>query len=131
MASRLKPNNQAKFDLISSVCDTALRIIHNSSFYGSELWPTGGFKANSQGGTDCIGYCVNAFGYELTPKTGRFVIYMCDDYDEERKEDQFGQIKLLLDYAYYNDILFEDEFRGVTVRHDHHWFKFTYTPKAE
>lgn len=119
-----------KANIILHVCDTAMHILHDSDLKLTDLWPGGGFKPierNTIFVTDTIYYTVNAFGIELTPMTGRFVIGV-RDYDEERKNKQFKAISLLLDHAYYNDLYFEDEFRDVTVSHDHHWFKYTYTP---
>ncbi|WP_183567396.1 hypothetical protein [Mucilaginibacter sp. SP1R1] len=129
--NKISPENQAaKRDLIAHVCDTALRIIYESSFNESDHWPISGFKPfeSAYELNDCIGYGVYAYGYELTPKTGRFIIQWWN-YDLDRKTSQLQAIKLLLDQAYYNNLYFEDEFRDVKIEHDHNWFKFTYTPQ--
>ncbi|MBB6131799.1 hypothetical protein [Mucilaginibacter lappiensis] len=113
------------------VGDTAMHILHESAFYGSDLWPVSGFRPNCYGKplVDCISYGVNPYGWEKKPIIGRlgFTVW---NYQQSRVNEQFEQIKLLFDYTYYNDILFENELRRSYIT-DMLWFKFTYTPKAE
>lgn len=114
--------------LISHVCDTAMHILHESAFFDSDIWPASGFRPNSYGQSiqDCISYGLNPYGWERRPMTGR-ISFNVWDYKQTRVDEQFEQIKLSLDCAYLNNVLFEDELTNSYIT-DKLWFKFTYTP---
>lgn len=115
--------------LSTLVGDTAIHILHESYLFNSELWPAGGFMVDGYGGPimDCISYGVNPYGWNQYPIIGRLVLCVWN-YKKSRVDLQFDQIKLILDYTYMNDILFEDDLRNSYIT-DMLYFKFTYTPK--
>lgn len=119
-----------KQNIIHHVCDTAMHILHDSYLSNTNLWPKRGFKAGWGIGCevkDRIYYGANAYGWDQTPAFGSIVFNVWNT-GIKRLDLQHYHIKLILDYAYRNDLLFEDERRkyrdDLQVK-----FKFTYTPK--
>jgi hypothetical protein len=115
-------------NIVNMVCDTTMYILHDSYLYGSNLWPKNGFKVGSGIGTkikDCIYVGVNAYGHDQNPIIGalRFNIW---NTGARRFWKQHHHIKLIMDFAYKNELLFEDQFRTSSL--DCLSFKFTYTP---
>jgi hypothetical protein len=121
-----------KQNIVHHACDTAMHILYNSGLAETNLWPKKGFKAGHGIGCekkDRIYFSANAFGWDKKPVYGRLGFNIWNTpLPRERKQNR--AIRLILDYAYYNDLFFEDEFKSNFIT-DTLWFKFTYTPPTQ
>lgn len=126
IAAQLKREEiQMKRDLVSRVSVAALIILEESYLFGSRLWPKDGFKMGNGLDTnpkECIFMGINAYGIHKDPVIGRLGLHPTT-FNETRKKSQYKHIRHILDYAVYDNILFEDEFRNATW--GHLWFQFT------
>ncbi|MEO6522182.1 MAG: hypothetical protein ABIN91_10925 [Mucilaginibacter sp.] len=116
-------------DIIATVRDTAMHILHDSYLPRTNLWPKNGFKSGHGIGCrikDCVYIGVNAWVLDAPPITGRLYLNIWNT-EEKRREQQAEHIKIILDFAYSNNLYFEDEFKKTSPT-DYLWFKFTYTP---
>ena len=121
-----------KQHLVHHVCHTAMHIIHDSYLPKTNLWPKNGMRVGWGIGCpnkDTIFYGVNVYEWDQTPVKGvlKFNIW---NTRERRSLHQALHIKRILDYAYLNDLYFEDHGRNTRFDTDPS-FIFTYTPTTK
>ncbi|AMR34194.1 hypothetical protein A0256_23440 [Mucilaginibacter sp. PAMC 26640] len=117
-----------KQNLVHHITDTAMHLLHDSYLTHTNLWPKNGIHAGWGIGCskkDRIYIGVNAYGWNQNPIIGRLGINI-GNTGVRRKAAQVKHLEILLDYAYINDVFFEDEFRNVNWFDHPIWFKFTY-----
>lgn len=121
---------QIQREIAMYVMDTAMHIVHDSYLYGSDLWPSGGFKIggpgrHTLGPPDTVYYGANPYGYEQDPIKGRLGFTMFNTA-EKREAAIAEHLRTIFDHTVLNNIYFENEFKSSFQPVTHIWFTFTY-----
>ena len=126
---------QIKKDTVSRVIESILHVLHDSQFFGSNLWPTNGFKTGYSGTEELDTICILIL-MEGEYKKVRFNLWG----KEERVHIQYQQLVAIFDQAIYDNIYFYPEYPEYIDTLSAHYhdgfimgmlnFKFTINPIA-
>jgi hypothetical protein len=118
--------------LVHRVCDTAMHILHDSYFNGSDLWPKNGFKIGlcpSEPPKNTIYVHARPWTMENIPLVGTLAITLYT-VNKRTREKQAKHLLRLFDCTVKEDLFFEDEYPDSWML-EPVWFKFTYTPTSK